>query len=177
MTGLVRALLILPGTVLVLVPALLVWSTSATTFAADPAGPANWRFWLGLGAGAAGLSLMMATVTMFVRIGRGTPAPWDPPKRLVVHGVYRRLRNPMIGGVMLVLSAEALLLGSPAIALWLVVFVAVNLVYIPLKEEPELERRFGNDYRLYKANVPRWIPRWSAWREVERAEGRAPPAP
>jgi protein-S-isoprenylcysteine O-methyltransferase Ste14 len=95
--------------------------------------------------------------------GGGTPAPWDPPRRFVVAGVYRHVRNPMISGVIAALYAEALLLQSLPLLAWAVLFMLANLAYIPLVEEPGLEKRFGADYRRYKANVPRWIPRLRAW--------------
>jgi protein-S-isoprenylcysteine O-methyltransferase Ste14 len=112
-----------------------------------------------------GLALFVATVRLFVSIGRGTLAPWDPPRRLVVAGPYRYARHPMIGGVALVLAGEALVLASGAIAIWLAAFVAVNAIYLPLVEEPALRRRFGPDYDRYAANVRRWIPRLRPWEQ------------
>ena len=100
---------------------------------------------------------------MFVTAGEGTPAPWAPPAKLVVRGPYRHVRNPMLSAVNVMLAAEALLLGSWYIAGWMAVFVVLNTVYFIRREEPALERRFGESYRLYKANVPRWIPRWRPW--------------
>ena len=61
------------------------------------------------------------------------------------------------------LAAEALLFGSWYIAGWMVAFVVLNTAYFIRSEEPALEDRFGEGYRLYKANVPRWIPRWKPW--------------
>jgi protein-S-isoprenylcysteine O-methyltransferase Ste14 len=69
----------------------------------------------------------------------------------------------MISGVFFILLGEAILVGSIPLASWLILFVLLNLIYIPLFEEPGLERRFGDDYRLYKQHVPRWIPRLRAW--------------
>ena len=74
----------------------------------------------------------------------------------------------MITGVFLILAGEALLLGSWPISGWLLAFVTVNLVYMLAVEEPDLPRRFGDPYRAYSANVPRWVPRLRAW---------TPPAP
>ena len=107
--------------------------------------------------------MMIPTVAMFLTIGKGTPAPWDPPKKLVVRGVYRYLRNPMISGVILFLLGEALLFRSWSIAGWAVLFALGNMIYMPLVEEPGLEKRFGADYRVYKENVPRWLPRRKPW--------------
>jgi protein-S-isoprenylcysteine O-methyltransferase Ste14 len=107
----------------------------------------------------AGVVLFSWCLTLFARVGGGTLAPWDPTQRLVAVGPYRYLRNPMITGVAAVIAGEALLTGSRVLALWLVVFVAINFLYFVLFEEPALERRFGDPYREYKARVPRWIPR------------------
>ena len=110
-----------------------------------------------------GLVLFASTVRLFASLGHGTLAPWDPPERLVVAGPYRYLRHPMIGGVALILAGEALVLGSAAIATWLLAFVLVNAVYLPLVEEPALVRRFGADYEHYMEHVPRWLPRLEPW--------------
>jgi protein-S-isoprenylcysteine O-methyltransferase Ste14 len=108
---------------------------------------------------AVGLSLMGATIGLFVRVGRGTLAPWSPTRRLVVQGPYRWVRNPMISGVLFVLLGETLLFRSPALLAWWAFFFLGNAIYLPLSEEPGLEARFGEDYRRYKRQVPRWIPR------------------
>lgn len=160
-----RALIILPGTVVLLVPALLTWLTRATADAAQPARPAQLRFWCGLLAAGCGLALAAWTMRLFATIGRGTPAPWNPPDQLVVSGPYRHVRNPMITGVLLMLTGEALLLRSLPVALWLAVFFAGNALYFPLVEEKGLVRRFGGAYREYQANVPRWLPRLTPWRK------------
>jgi protein-S-isoprenylcysteine O-methyltransferase Ste14 len=114
---------------------------------------------LGLVLIAAGLALGVWTTRLFVRIGEGTPAPWDPPRRLVVEGPYRYLRNPMISGVIAILLGEAAVLGRLSVLVWLAVVVVINHTYILLVEEPGLIRRFGGEYREYKRTVPRWIPR------------------
>ena len=107
----------------------------------------------------AGLALWLWTVRLFARIGRGTLAPWDPTERLVVEGPYAHVRNPMITAVLAVLVGEALVFGSTAIAIWAAAFAVVNHVFFLAYEEPSVERRFGDEYRRYKRNVPRWIPR------------------
>src|SRR5687767_1709446 len=66
----------------------------------------------------AGLLMMYRTISLFAREGDGTLAPWDPPRKLVVRGPYRYVRNPMITGVLTVLLGEAVLFGSPAILAW-----------------------------------------------------------
>jgi protein-S-isoprenylcysteine O-methyltransferase Ste14 len=162
---LIKAILILPGTVLVYVPTLLLWLARDTDLAANWATPTDPRFWLALVITAPGVTLMVWTCTLFTRVGEGTPAPWAPPKRLVIHGPYRHVRNPMISGVLTVLLAEALLSGAWPIAGWLLVFFAANALYFPLVEEKGLEARFGAPYLVYKTAVPRWIPRLHPWRE------------
>jgi len=110
-----------------------------------------------------GLTLVVVTVRLFILIGKGTLAPWDPTQRLVVTGVYRYVRNPMISGVFSILLGESVLLGSPALVMWTLAFAIVNLIYIPLLEEPGLVERFGDDYREYTRHVPRWLPRRTPW--------------
>lgn len=107
----------------------------------------------------AGLRLVVETVSLLATRGEGTLAPWDPTRRLVVRGPYRRVRNPMITGVGLIQLGEAILLGSTSIATWFGLFALANAVYMPLVEEPGLVRRFGDEYRAYRRAVPRWIPR------------------
>jgi protein-S-isoprenylcysteine O-methyltransferase Ste14 len=116
---------------------------------------------------AVGGVLMGRTISLFHAEGRGTLAPWDPTQRLVVRGVYRHVRNPMISGVFCILLGEAILLGSLPIGIWFGCFVLGNTIYIPLSEEPGLEARFGDDYRRYRENVPRWIPRRSPWKDLD----------
>jgi protein-S-isoprenylcysteine O-methyltransferase Ste14 len=124
---------------------------------------------------AIGLALFAASLRRFASEGRGTLAPWDPPRELVVQGPYRFVRNPMISGVVFVLFGEALVLGSVPHGVWAAAFVALNLVYIPLVEEPGLERRFGEAYREYRAHVPRILPRLRPWQPgAGRARGGAP---
>ena len=95
-----------------------------------------------------------------------TLAPWNPTQKLVVHGIYRYVRNPMITGMFCILLGEAIFFGSWWLLGWFGFFVLVNVIYIPLLEEPGLARRFGNDYLLYRRNVPRWIPRLTPWEEL-----------
>lgn len=159
---LVKAIAVLPGTALVYVPGAILWLVAESGTATAPAGVAQPRFWFALVLGMSGLALAVWTTSLFRTVGEGTPAPWAPPKKLVVRGPYRHVRNPMITSVLLMLGAESLFFGSWHLAGWLVVFFLGNAIYFPLVEEKALERRFGDDYRLYKANVSRWMPRWRA---------------
>ena len=111
-----------------------------------------------------GLFLFGWCLYLFAARGKGPLAPWDPPRKLVVTGPYRFVRNPMISGVLLIIAGEALVHGSRTIGLWLLTFFVINQIYFMLSEEPMLEARFGEDYREYKRNVPRWIPRLLPWK-------------
>lgn len=77
----------------------------------------------------------------------------------------------MIAGVLLILAGEALVLRSPAIGTWAAVFLLINAVYFPLVEEPQLESRFGEDYRKYKRHVPRFLPRVRPWKGADSPHG------
>jgi protein-S-isoprenylcysteine O-methyltransferase Ste14 len=157
--GLVKAIVVLPGTVLFIIPGVILLILQDSKFEPKIASPTRIWFWLALWVGSVGAALSVWTTALFMKFGQGTPAPWDSPRKLVIRGPYRHVRNPMIIGVLLMLSAEALLLQSWPIAIWMMLFFIGNAIYFPLVEEKDLEKRFGNEYRDYKANVPRWIPR------------------
>jgi protein-S-isoprenylcysteine O-methyltransferase Ste14 len=159
-----RAILVLPGSALVVIPAIILWWSAGTAYEGALASPGGPAFWLAVLFAAAGLTLLAHTILLFARRGRGTLAPWAPTQRLVVTGVYRHVRNPMISGVLAVLLGETLLFQSLPLLAWAGLFALVNAIYMPLIEEPGLEKRFGNDYRTYKNNVPRWLPRLTPWR-------------
>jgi protein-S-isoprenylcysteine O-methyltransferase Ste14 len=160
------AIAVLPFTVAVLVP---VWI--ARGYGIVPAAghtPSALALQAGgLGVAVVGLFFFGWSLRRFAGEGQGTLAPWDPPRRLVVHGPYRYVRNPMISGVVLVLSGEAAVLLSAPHAVWALTFAALNLIYIPLLEEPMLAARFGDDYREYCRDVPRLLPRLTPWVRTE----------
>jgi protein-S-isoprenylcysteine O-methyltransferase Ste14 len=156
--------LIVPFLVLIAVPVVILCLTGPTHggWAKDP----PWNVVVscsGLVLVVLGLILFVATVRLFSRYGEGSIMPWDPTLRLIVRGIYRHVRNPMHTGVFLVLFGEGLLLRSTPLLLLVAAVVVLHLFYIPLSEERGLERRFGEAYRVYKRNVPRWIPRWTPW--------------
>jgi len=161
--GLVKTIIVLPGNVVVFIPAVILWISKLLGYSLKFAAADQFLFWLAVLAASIGLCMSIRTATLFVKFGKGTPAPWDPPKKLVIRGPYCYVRNPMIIGVMLMLLAEALLFQSWPIAAWLAVFFIGNSIYFPLVEEKSLEKRFGDDYRVYKAHVGRWIPRLRPW--------------
>jgi protein-S-isoprenylcysteine O-methyltransferase Ste14 len=160
-----RAVLLLPFMVTVVVPGTILFLTGLDTLALWQSSPTTRVGLLILGSVfiCLGLVLMVATIRLFVTVGRGTLAPWNPTQRLVVEGVYRHVRNPMISGVFFVLLGEALLAASLPLLGWFLLFVVANAVYIPLAEEPGLVKRFGVEYEEYRRNVPRWIPRLRPW--------------
>ena len=106
-----------------------------------------------------GLGLSMWCALEFAFRGLGTPAPFDPPRRLVISGLYRFVRNPMYVAFGIALVGEAWLTGRiEIIYLFLVLWVAVS-VFVVAYEEPTLRRKFGEDYIEYCRHVRRWIPR------------------
>jgi protein-S-isoprenylcysteine O-methyltransferase Ste14 len=160
-----RAIVLLPGMVTVVIPGAIVLRIGLDTqgvWRSFPASrvilPVFSLLLIGLG-----LTLIVSTVRLVASVGKGTLAPWNPTQRLVVEGVYRHVRNPMISGVFAILLGESLLAASLPLLRWFLLFVFVNAVYIPLAEEPGLVRRFGEDYLTYKQHVPRWIPRLKPW--------------
>jgi protein-S-isoprenylcysteine O-methyltransferase Ste14 len=110
-----------------------------------------------------GVALFVSSLYQIAKRGWGSVAPWDPPRRLVVRGPYRRVRNPMISGVLFTLFGEALLLQSLPLAGWALAFFLLSTTYVPVLEEPQLEARFGEEYRRYRRHVSRFLPRLRAW--------------
>jgi protein-S-isoprenylcysteine O-methyltransferase Ste14 len=117
-----------------------------------------------------GISLIIAGTALYVdtafwgfaRRGQGTPAPIDPPKKLVVDGPYSVARNPMYCSVASVIFGEALMFRSLLLGELGVAFFASTMVFVLLYEEPALRRKFGAEYDEYCRRVPRWLP-WFKW--------------
>jgi len=97
--------------------------------------------------------------------GYGTPAPMDPPRRLVVSGIYRFVRNPMYVGFAILLLGQAWLTGRIEIVYETLFYLAFFTIFVMAYEEPALRSKFGDDYREYCRNVRRWIPRLTPWQE------------
>jgi protein-S-isoprenylcysteine O-methyltransferase Ste14 len=112
-----------------------------------------------------GAALAMWCVVSFVRIGKGTPAPFDAPRHLVVRGPYRFVRNPMYIGAALALAGAALFYGSIWLLAYAAGFLLVSHFFVVLYEEPTLKRNFGSEYDDYRHRVHRW---WPALRAVPR---------
>lgn len=145
--------LLVMGTVLVYVPYGLAVSAGAAHWSLGA-----WRY-LGLLPLAAGLATVGWCLRDFAVVGRGTPAPFDPPRALVVTGPYRWVRNPMYLGGLLLLLGEAVLFQAPVLLGYVAAFsVAVHL-FVVLYEERALRHKFGESYDRYRTAVPRWLPR------------------
>ena len=146
-------ILLVPGFLLGIVPVFAIPKIPGLVL---PQGAWNWAsipFWL------VGIAVVAWCATGFVRKGRGTPVPLDPPKELVVGGLYRYVRNPMYAGVLLIQVGNILWFGSLAqVIYWFFLFIGFNL-FIWANEEPYLRKTFGDAYVQYTWKVPRWIPR------------------
>jgi protein-S-isoprenylcysteine O-methyltransferase Ste14 len=149
--------LILPGTVAGVFPVLILWGNMRI-------GP---HAALGLFVAAVGLVLLLWCVRDFYVSGKGTLAPWDPPKGLVVVGLYRYVRNPMYVGVLTLLMGWAITFGSKGIGVYLVSVALVFHVRVLTYEEPVLSRMFGQEWQNYRDSVPRWLP----FRRLFRSRG------
>ena len=157
MPVLVRALtyaVLFVGLILVFVPArLLSWSGISPSEELGPTQAA------GIVVALAGAALALWCLLAFVRLGRGTPAPFDPPRRLVIRGPYRFVRNPMYLGAGLALGGAALCYRSlPLLAYTGLLLLAAHL-FVVFYEEPRLRRTFGAEYDGYCRTVGRWVPR------------------
>lgn len=106
----------------------------------------------------AGVALLATCIWEFARSGRGTLSPVDPPKHLVVRGLYRYVRNPMYLAVALIVLGEALLLASLNLLLYWAFFFGVVNLFVMGYEEPTLREQFGAEYDEYTRRVGRWIP-------------------
>jgi len=146
--------LVVPGTVLVFVPvALLVGGLGPSLHL----GPARWAGVLPI---ALGLAVISIGFVEFIRLGRGTPAPYDPPRDLVVAGLYRYIRNPQYVGVFCVAIGEVVLTGAVVLLGYAILLAFAYSLLVRYYEEPMLDRRFGEAYARYREVVPRWLPRW-----------------
>jgi protein-S-isoprenylcysteine O-methyltransferase Ste14 len=117
---------------------------------------------------AAGLMIVLWCFYEFTFRGRGTPLPLDPPRELVVSGLYRYVRNPIYAGVLLILLGHFLWLGTWGLLLYALSAFLLTHLFVILYEEPSLRSRFGTPYEDYLARVPRWIPRFKLPAPVSR---------
>ena len=108
--------------------------------------------------GAAGAVVALWCIFTFAWIGRGTPAPFDPPRRLVIRGPYRFVRNPMYIGAGLALAGAALFYESVSLLAYAGVFLLATHFFVVWYEEPTLRRTFRQEYEAYCRQVRRWWP-------------------
>jgi protein-S-isoprenylcysteine O-methyltransferase Ste14 len=149
-------LLVAPGVVAGLIPWWLTgWDAEPAAAMIRAAGAAL----IAIGAG-----FLLHSFARFVIDGLGTPAPVAPPKRLVVGGAYRHVRNPMYLAVEATIAGQALLLGRPGLLAYAAAFGAAVFGFVRLYEEPALAEQFGPSYEAYRRAVPGWLPRLTPWR-------------
>jgi protein-S-isoprenylcysteine O-methyltransferase Ste14 len=146
--------LVVPGTAAVLLPR---WLARGTVAQLDALGL------LGFGLCAVGGAIYLRCAWDFATRGRGTPAPIDPPKELVVSGPYRHVRNPMYVGVLCFVLGQAAVLHSPAVLEYGAILFLASHLFVVAYEEPSLRARFGPSYARYCAAVGRWLPRLRPW--------------
>ena len=142
------------GLVLIFVPSrVLSWSGVTP--------PTEFGIWQGAAmiVGTAGAAVALSCILTFALVGKGTPLPLDPPRRLVVRGPYRVVRNPMYLGAGLALGGAALFYQSLALAGYTGLFLLTMHVFVVAYEEPTLRQTFGDDYEVYCGQVRRWWPR------------------
>lgn len=156
----VKAYIIAPMSIMVVIPGIILWTSSNGEFeGGNDLEFFSMRLIAGLVCMAIGLYIVFRSALDLTNHGQdGTPAPWDPPENLIVKGIYKTVRNPMVCGISVVLLGEEILLGSLPLLFWVVIWILSNMAYTPLIEEPELTKRFGDSYLRYKKNVPRWVP-------------------
>ncbi len=118
----------------------------------------GWPQILGAVICAVGALIALACVCAFAFIGKGTPAPFDPPRRLVIRGPYRFVRNPMYFGAALALAGAALFFQSALLFAFVAGFLLVTHLFVVIYEEPTLRRSFGPEYEMYCERVHRWQP-------------------
>ena len=138
----------------------LVFAPARVLFGAGPAQPPDpgWREAAGILITIAGAIIALWCVATFVVIGKGTPAPFDPPRRLVIRGPYRFVRNPMYLGAGLALGGAALVYRSLPLLGYMALLLVATHVFVVWYEEPTLRSTFGDAYAAYCARVHRWLP-------------------
>jgi protein-S-isoprenylcysteine O-methyltransferase Ste14 len=148
-----------PGTVAILFP---YWILRPVVIPEIPAWSA--RHYLSSVFFAGGSGILLACVWEFARRGRGTLAPFDEPRALVVQGLYRYVRNPMYVGVLLILAAESWFFASSQLLIYTALWFGVVNLFVLFFEEPRLRSRFGTVYEDYCSSVGRWLPRVRDWK-------------
>jgi protein-S-isoprenylcysteine O-methyltransferase Ste14 len=142
-----------PGSVTILIPYFILGSRTTSS-------NGGWIDWLGLPLMTIGAGGLIWCIWQFFVEGHGTLAPVEPPKELVVHGMYRVVRNPMYVSVLLILIGESIFFRSIGILIEAMVFLAVTHLFIVFYEEPYLKHQFGPSYENYLQTAGRWMPRF-----------------
>jgi protein-S-isoprenylcysteine O-methyltransferase Ste14 len=145
----------LPGIIAVIAPLLIAYFD-----------PWNRNYWSpGIFIIFIGTLILLWCVRDFYAIGKGTIAPWYPPKKLVVLGLYRFVRNPMYVGVLLLVLGWSLYFCSPLLFLYVIILAIGFHLRVVRNEEPWLQTHFGSNWELYQQEVPRWLPRITPWKD------------
>ena len=144
---------VVPGTVTILIPYWLLSTRPTPTLS-----QIGISRYFGLLPISVGTLIYLWCAWDFTFAGRGTPAPIDSPKALVVRGLYRYVRNPMYVGVLAILIGEALFFESRRLLEYAVIVFTFFYLFVILYEEPVLKRKFGESYERYRQTVPRWLP-------------------
>ncbi len=149
------AFIALPGIVAIIAPPLLAYF--------DPWKGYHWT--PGISVMCIGTLVLLWCVRDFYVSGKGTLAPWDPPRKLVVVGLYRLVRNPMYVGVLLLVLGWSLYFYSPVLILYTAILAIGFHIRVVRNEEPRLKEQFGRQWGLYQQEVFRWLPRIKPWRD------------
>lgn len=149
----IKSILILPFNVTITIPFLILYFSKFKYNI-----PSIFQISIGIIILFIGLFLLIWTILLFEKIGKGTLAPWSATKHLVIQGPFKYTRNPMITGVLCILTAEAIILNSNYLLYWTIFFFLLNCVYFKLFEEKQLEQKFGDEYIKYKKATPAWVP-------------------
>jgi len=148
------AMILVPGLAIVVIPCLILQVTQTT-----PPPQESPLIGVLIALALLGAGMVVWVSVTFVTKGRGTPIPIQPPRTFIAEGLYRFVRHPLYLGVLLILFAEAIFFCSPWILLYAALLWLALHTYAVLLEEPQLERRFGDVYRDYRGQTPRWAPR------------------
>jgi protein-S-isoprenylcysteine O-methyltransferase Ste14 len=111
-----------------------------------------------------GVPMLLDSFARFAVQGLGTPAPVFPTKHLVVTGLYRHVRNPMYVGVIALIAGQGLLFGNLRVLEYGALVWLAFYLFVLSYEEPKLRRTFGDEYREFCRNVPRWLPQLKPWK-------------
>ena len=152
------AFIVLPGVAAGIIPPVIA--------SFDPWRGAVWS--PGLAVMLAGAFVLLWCVRDFYVSGKGTLAPWDPPRKMVTVGLYRFVRNPMYIGVLLLVLGWSLYLSSVMLAAYMLVLAVGFHIRVIRYEEPWMAEKFGEEWKTYRASVSRWLPGLTPWKNDSR---------